>query len=63
MMTCVVLQTNLKLNHVDGLTSLMEFLSSATYFQHVICPTVCTGMWWGQALHCTFRSGAKTPGS
>ena len=26
MMTCVVLQTNLKLNHVDGLTSLMEFL-------------------------------------
>lgn len=59
----VVLQTNLKLNQLDGLTSLMEFLSSVTYFQHVICPTVCTGMWWDKPYIAPSDLERKTPGS
>lgn len=31
-------------------------------YLRLACNCVCTGMWWGQALHCTFRSGEKTPG-
>lgn len=43
-----------------------ELVSGANYILACnlsYCNPVFTGMWWGQALHCTFRSGAKTPGS